>query len=375
MGDDSLIEWLLGPDGRRGLTWNFVTGCDRLSEGCLGCYIERQTPMRVAGRRFSGPQIGATTGILLHPDRLDMPLRKRDPRRIFVNSMSDLWHDQVPDQMIAQAFAVMAMTPQHTYLILTKRPARMRAVLRSDGFWRAVGKYGQEITEARMLGKYRSASPMQLTDDDGSADGYWMPVRPLPNVQIGVSVENQKWADIRIPILLDTPHIATRWISAEPLLGPINLDKVLYGDGPCPMGDPDCLGDEGDCHDACERALDWVVAGGESGPKARPMHPDWARGLRDQCTAAGVPFFFKLHGEWMPIGPLYGDLEETDEGHVEAVHLEVVEGKQVIQLESSGYIAEGHQPGDSRTWLMAKVGKHQAGAVLDGQTWTEYPDA
>ncbi|SEU46852.1 DUF5131 family protein [Nonomuraea wenchangensis] len=335
MSDNSAIEWLRGPDGRRGATWNFVTGCTKVSEGCRRCYIERQTPMRVAGRRFDGPHIGATTGVMLHPERLDMPLKKRDPLRIFVNSMSDLWHDDVPTEMVAHAFAVMAMTPQHTYLILTKRPGPMRSMLRSDDFWKAVGEAGRGIAFARVRGKYRSASPMQLTPDS-SADGYWMPVRPLPNVQIGVSTEDQATADLRIPTLLATPHIAVRWISAEPLLGPVVLrDEWLAADP-----------------ESSTPALDWVVAGGESGTDARLMHPDWPRSLRDQCTAAGVPFFFKQWGAWTPTGM-------------------VGIGNQGPRFAYIGDPVDEH----GHRIVMENVGKHQAGAILDGQTWTEYPDA
>ncbi|MEV0236806.1 phage Gp37/Gp68 family protein [Nonomuraea sp. NPDC050786] len=335
MGDNSAIEWLRGPDGRQGMTWNFVTGCTRVSEGCRNCYIERQTPMRVAGRRFNGGEPGATTGVILHPERLDVPLKKRDPLRIFVNSMSDLWHADVPDWMIARAFAVMAMTPQHTYLVLTKRPGPMRSMLRSDDFWLEIGKHGHDIAITRASGKYRSASPMQLTDDS-SAAGPWMPVRPLPNVQIGVSTEDQASAELRIPTLLDTPHIAIRWISAEPLLEQVVLrDEWLIADswGSVP-------------------ALDWVVAGGESGPGARPMHPDWPCGLRDQCVKAGIPFFFKQWGEWAPSGAV--GIGRSPDKHA---------------LVGDPVDEQGHRI------EMVRLGKHQAGAVLDGQTWTEYPDA
>ncbi|MEV1003337.1 phage Gp37/Gp68 family protein [Nonomuraea sp. NPDC050202] len=343
MSDNSAIEWLRGPDGRRGATWNFVTGCTHVSEGCENCYIVRQPPLRMAGRRFDGKHIGATTGVLLHPERLDWPLTKRDSLRVFPNSLGDTWHDAVPDWMIVRAFAVMAMTPQHAFVWPTKRPGRMRAMLSSDDFWKAVGEAGRGIALARVRGKYRSASPMQLTPDS-SADGYWMPVRPLPNVHIGVSVENQKWADIRIPILLDTPHIAVRWISAEPLLGPVVLrNEWLTADssGNIP-------------------ALDWVVAGGESGPGARPMHPDWVRGLRDQCTAAGVPYFLKQWGEWRP-QPSYA----TDDRH----HVVMLDGR------DRGTPWPGWKLDQPDAEVMERVGKHQAGAVLDGQTWTEYPDA
>ncbi|TYB71151.1 phage Gp37/Gp68 family protein [Nonomuraea sp. PA05] len=355
MSDNSDIEWLRGPDGRRGSTWNFVIGCTKRSPGCGmprwegdkrgGCYAIIQATIRAGN---PNPKVATAFAGLTHRtehgrdwtgqvnilrDRLDKPLKWREPRRVFVNSLSDLWDDQVPEDVIAHAFAVMAMTPQHTYLILTKTPGRMRAMLRSDDFWKAVGEAGRGIALAKVRGKYRSASAMQLTSDS-SADGYWMPVRPLPNVQIGVSVEDQKWADLRIPILLDTPHIAVRWISAEPLLGRI----VLRSEWLDPWKNP--------------ATLDWVVAGGESGPQARPMHPDWARGLRDQCVAAGVPFFFKQWGAWTPSGM-------------------VGVGNQGPRFAYIGDPVDEH----GHRIVMENVGKHQAGAVLDDETWTEYPDA
>jgi len=180
----------------------------------------------------------------------------------------------------------------------------------------------------------------------------------LGSVWLGVSVENQQWADIRIPALLDTPA-AVRWISAEPLLGP-----VVLADGWLTR------------LRAVRPGLDWVVVGGESGRIARPMHPDWARGLRDQCAAASVPFFFKQHGEWAPIGPLYAqgdDEQEADDARMDAVAWEIEERREVVQLERTGHVARDHQPGDPRTWLMVRAGKKAAGRVLDGRTWDEYP--
>ncbi|WP_280381019.1 DUF5131 family protein [Nocardia wallacei] len=269
------IEWTRGDDGTAGETWNVVTGCTRISEGCEHCYIERTPPMRMAHRRFDGPQIGATTGVQLHPERLGRPLRWRSPRRVFVNSMSDLFHEDIPAEYIARVWAMMAATPQHTYQILTKRPARMRALIQDDP---------QDLLEEL------------LTEDEAGAlyDAPW----PLPNVWLGVSTESQRWADIRIPQLLDTPA-AVRWISAEPLLGPVDLTKWIPGRCTCqPRGSLPPI--EGVHWNGCPalgyRDLDWVVVGGETGPGARPMQEEWARSLRGQCAAAGVPFFLKQAG-------------------------------------------------------------------------------
>ncbi|MFD1656945.1 DUF5131 family protein [Streptomyces caeni] len=350
-------------------TWNPVTGCTKVSPGCDNCYAET---FAERWRGTAGHAYENGFDVQLRPERLIRPVKWRKPLRIFVNSMSDLFLDAVPDDFIAQAFAVMAATPQHTYQVLTKRHGRMRSLLRSDDFRRRAKEY------------YAGLKLKGLIPDRPLVINVW----PLPNVWLGVSVENQQWANIRIPALLETPA-AVRFLSCEPLLGPVDLSRwlrpvpdcghVTPEDGTCRH--PDAFTPE--CHRWADcparrrpedwHGLDWVIVGGESGPRARPMHPDWARQIRDGCDVVGVPFFFKQHGEWAPLGPLYGDLEETDEGHMEAVGLEVVEGKRVIQLESDGYIAEGHQPGDSRTWLMARVGKRRAGRELDGRTHDTFP--
>ncbi|WP_029899552.1 phage Gp37/Gp68 family protein [Nocardia brasiliensis] len=340
-------------------TWNPTTGCTRISEGCDHCYIERTPPMRMAHRRFDGPQIGASTGVLLHPDRLGKPLRWRSPRRVFVNSMSDLFHEDVPDGYIARVWEVMAQAPQHTFQTLTKRPARMRSWLKR---WH--DNTGDETVKGAPLPRgpeavravYSSPRARLFADmldsmgepPEGAAyplydwmEGpRWFP-RPLPNVWLGVSVESQRWADIRIPQLLDTPA-AVRWISAEPLLGPVDIRRSHcpthdFPGGMCTFSCPD------------RRRVDWVVAGGETGPGARPMHPDWARSLRDQCCQAGVPFFFKQWGDWAPVGVGMGIFR----------HPEKLVGP---PLDDMGF-----------RQIMRRVGKKAAGRELDGRTWDEYP--
>jgi protein gp37 len=230
MADKSAIEWT-------DATWNPVTGCTKVSPGCDHCYAERVT------ERWQGK--GSFNRVVLHEDRLSKPLKWRKPRRVFVNSMSDLFHDDVPDAYIAEVFSVMARAPQHTFQVLTKRHGRMRSLLNRGSF------------------------------RDNLAT--WCRPWPLPNVWLGVSVEDQKWADVRVPALLDTPA-AVRFLSCEPLLGPVWLKAFwLQPTFPGPR-------------------INWVIVGGESGPGARPMHADWARSLRDRCVAAGVPFFFKQTG-------------------------------------------------------------------------------
>ncbi len=198
MSASSTIEWT-------DTTWNPVSGCTKVSEGCRNCYIERTPPFRINKRFFEHPatgershEIGASTDVQLHPDRLEQPLHWRKPRRVFVNSLSDLFHDEVPDDFIEHVWDVMAATPQHTYQILTKRPARMASVLRR----------------------------LHDCDHGGSLSASCGYCEPLPNVWLGVSVEDQRAADLRIPKLLETPA-AVRFLSCEPLLGPLELSKWL----------------------------------------------------------------------------------------------------------------------------------------------------
>lgn len=342
MSANTSIEWA-------DRTWNPLLGCERVSPGCDACYaintatIRAGNPHPKIAAAFAGltarndvGKLDWTGRINLLPDRLNQPHGWRKPQKIFVNSQADLFHDDVPDDFIGQVFAVMAATPRHTYQILTKRHGRMRSLMRQPNFREDV---------SHLVG------------------GVW----PLPNVWLGVSVEDQKWADIRVPALLDTPAVV-RWLSCEPLLGPLNLRTGRYAMPP-----------DGEVFGTSLDGINWVVVGGESGPTARPMHPDWARFLRDQCAAAGVPFFFKQHGQWEPLGPLYdldedSDTDESDVAHMDAVAAEI-DGHRVIELETSGYIPQGHQPGDPRTWLMASVGKKRAGRELDGRTYDEYPQA
>lgn len=324
MSDKSSIEWTEA-------TWNPSTGCTKVSPGCDNCYAETFSERF---RGVPGHHFEQGFDLTLRPERLDLPLRWRKPRRIFVNSMSDLFHDDVPDDFIAKVFAVMALTPRHTYQVLTKRHGRMRSLLRSPDFKAIVALAALEF-------------------DDAILGGAW----PLRNVWLGVSVENQQWADIRVPALLDTPA-AVRWLSCEPLLGPVNLLSVP--DGECGQAGPAVVhhghsyptdygtGIEYDCMH--EPGIDWVVVGGESGPGARPMHPGWARSLRDQCAAASVPFFFKQWGEWAPNGY---------RGIGNFTGRERLIGDPIDEM--------GHR------LVVERMGKKAAGRELDGRTWDEYP--
>lgn len=315
MSDKTGIEWT-------DATWNPVTGCTEVSPGCDHCYAKtfaerfRGTPGHYFERGFD---------VQLRPDKLDQPLCWRRPRRIFVNSMSDLFHDQVPDDHIAKVWGVMAWSPQHTFQVLTKRHGRMRSLLSSSQFRSLVDDawyhFGREFDMASKVGH------------PGHPYDRW----PLPNVWLGVSTEDQHWADIRIPALLDTPA-AVRFISAEPLLGPINL----YTD-PIEAESP-FWGSQ----------LNWVIFGGESGRTARPMHPEWARSLRDQCTDAGIPFLFKQWGEYGP-----------------GLHDTGTRTGTVGHGFFSGPVVAGRFTGEYAA--MSRVGKKAAGRELDGRTWDQYP--
>ncbi|NIL77654.1 phage Gp37/Gp68 family protein [Rhodococcus sp. B10] len=297
-------------------TWNPVTGCTKVSPGCDHCYAE------TLAERFRGtPGHYFENGfdVQLRPAKLAEPLRWRTPSRVFVNSMSDLFHDDIPNEYIARVFAVMALTPQHTFQVLTKRHARMKSLLSSESFEAAV-----------------------FDACDGAFDGYFQ--LPLPNVWLGVSAENQKWADIRIDRLLDTPA-AVRFVSAEPLLGEIDIFRSTRIDR--------------------LPGLDWVIAGGESGRRARPLHPGWVRLLRDECKDAQIAFHFKQWGEWAPVDgqPQDGDVWVLGEA-----------------FESHAYPwrpdTEPAAPGRYSRYadhLMRRVGKKTAGRELDGRTWDEFP--
>jgi protein gp37 len=351
-------------------TWNPTIGCDKVSPGCDNCYAITQARIRAGN---PNPKIrGAYQGVVdrgengvdwtgkvnLLPDRLQQPFKWRKPRRVFVDSMSDLFHSDVPDGFIAQVWEVMAQTPQHTYQILTKRPGRMRSWVTR---WHdntgdddvPAGPHGMppmprgpEAVRATYTSPRARLFADMLDSMGDPPEGAAYPLYDwmegpryypgvLHNVHLGVSVENQEWAQVRLPALRETPA-ATRFVSAEPLLGPVDLTPWLD-------------------------TIDWVICGGESGPGARPMHPEWARDLRDQCIGAGVAFHFKQWGEWSPRG--YG------------IRCGVPRGREARFEDVRP--AEHWLPGsvDDRFThtVMARVGPKAAGRELDGRTWDEYP--
>ncbi|MBX9707888.1 MAG: phage Gp37/Gp68 family protein [Caulobacteraceae bacterium] len=367
MADKSLIEWT-------DTTWNIVTGCSLVSPGCTNCYA-----MRLAGGRMQNhpSRVGLTTETKAGPvwngqvrfnaAWLTQPLAWKKPRKIFVAAHGDLFHEGITDAQLDQIFAVMALCPQHVFQILTKRPERMRAYLTTDPVGRVLAWTDAVLdlsvtTPLSVASVYRA----QETLSEGHTD--------LANVWLGVSVEDQARADERIPDLLATPA-AVRWISAEPLLGPINLNHIKMVDRQTPDGgwetgwesalngcrfDP--WNDETGESEGHPR-LDWVVLGGESGPCARPMHPDWARQIRDQCAAAGVPFLFKQWGAWGP-GVNIGPSTQT-----ETCAWWFNDGwdfRDVTVRESE----EMHYEDEPDLW---RVGKARAGRLLDGVLHDGYP--
>lgn len=376
MADHSKIEWTDS-------TWtpirarNRETGrvghfCIHKSPGCKHCYSE------IMQRRFGNPirfaaQDAGKVEMFLDETMLTKPLGWKKPRMVFVCSMTDLFLEGVPDEWIDRVFAVMALAPRHVFQVLTKRSERMQTYIASEP-WDRIN------AEAGTLMDWADMPELDV---------------PPKHIWLGVSVEDQQRAAERIPHLLDTPA-AVRFLSAEPLLGPIDLTRLELV--------PDSLDEDGDLRRAgirvdalrnkhCESgvtrglaAIDWCIVGGESGPKARPMHPQWARDLRDQCEAAGAAFFFKQWGEWLPgeNSGWYSD-EDRERGIApHAVHQDGTRGlhpasskaKNYVMWEPDGTLHEGHRTGGDYFKVAAwatRVGKKRAGRLLDGREWSELP--
>lgn len=304
------ISWTHRP-GTVGRTWNPVQGCSRISAGCTHCYAERMAA-RFAEDGWSNGLINLKTRrwngtVRTAKHKLADPLRWRRSSTVFVNSMSDLFHESLTNEEIAAVFGVMAAAPQHQFQVLTKRAKRMREWFE----WfqaEVVAEMDPEDTmaEGRLLqlrafvdAEFDGDAPSVLMNafDEMAFDTASKPLQwPLPNAWLGVSVENQDAADERIPELLRTPA-AVRFLSCEPLLGAVNLqhlDDDAKGGEWCQVNS--LTGAQTDmgrpCHPVGAR-IDWVIAGCESGPGARPCKVEWLRSLRDQCASSGVAFFLK----------------------------------------------------------------------------------
>lgn len=323
-------------------TWNPLAGCTRASSGCDNCYaaamalrLEAMAQSDIAAGKNQGAKekyigVATRTGngkaafngkINFDHSALDEPYTWKKPRMVFVNSMSDLFHKDVPDAFLDRVFQVMIDNRQHTFQVLTKRAERMAQYVKA----------------------------------------YHPHLNAHEHIWLGVSVENQDAADERIPHLLNVPA-AVRFLSCEPLLGPVHLtgfNSPLWGRLPA------------------NQFIHWVITGGESGTHARPMHPDWARQLRDQCISTGVPFHFKQWGEWLPVAAQYGDDDLS-------FKLDEASGSRVVCMGNDGAIYSdcdgkkeywcGYQPPPKEhPWFLSRVGKHKAGRTLDGRTWDEFP--
>ncbi|MBL4665370.1 MAG: phage Gp37/Gp68 family protein [Nitrospinaceae bacterium] len=279
-------------------TWNPVTGCDKVSRGCKNCYAGQLAETRL--KHTDAYKNGFFGNVIMHYSRLSQPLKWTKPRMIFVDSMGDLFHEQVPFPFIDDVFHVMAKASQHTFQILTKRPDRALD-------WSMSAPQRQ----ARSREPYKN----------------W----PLPNVWMGTSCEDQKSYNLRAGVLVQIPAVV-RFLSLEPLVGPIKLKRRFgfnkygyYFHGNLP-----------------EDGIHQVIVGGESGHKAVPMRPDWARSIRDECKEFDIPFFFKQWGQWAP-----NDYEALEAG------------RKYRRLDEKNFAC--------------MVGKKKAGRMLDGVEHNGYP--
>lgn len=302
MGDTS-IEWTDKSWNPLAAYFNDKRGwmCSKPSTGCKFCYSERLNLRLGNNLLYTAENAAKVEWRLVN---LDEPAKWKKPQMCFVESMGDLFHESIPDEMIGRVWSKMLEFPKHTFQVLTKRTSRMREL---------VTRFTKEAESKGLR----------------SADHIWL----------GTSVENQEQADKRIPELLKIPA-TVRFLSCEPLLSDVKLSNDVIGR---------CYGCQS-CqfqgfHQIANPKIQWVIVGGESGPSARPMHPDWARSLRDQCTAAGVAFHFKQHGEW----------EE-----------EMFTDEHAAIPDSRAFLFDDNVP-------MVRVGKKAAGRVLDGRTWDELP--
>jgi protein gp37 len=283
------------------------------------------------------------TGVVhQHEDRLEIPLKWRKPQRVFVDSMSDLFHPAVPFEFIARVFGVMRAAPMHTFMILTKRPERMRDFIVGCAGWEGYVTHNGEPVSSY------GGSGVVVGDEDR-----W----PLRNVWLGTSVENQEAADKRIPHLLETPA-AVRFLSCEPLLGPVELFNVGGWENAAYWWGRDIK-------------LDWIIVGGESGHGARPMSDVWARSLRDQAERAKIPFFFKQFGEYAPDGRQFETFTQWVNKASSWVQGAACFDAEGYRLKNGGEFKLAVYP----VTMMRRVGKKAAGRLLDGREHNELPEA
>lgn len=332
MAENTSIEWA-------DHTFNTHIGCTRVSDGCAGCYAAVSTPARVMGIKWGAGEARKRTS----PSTWAQPRRWNARhaeffalhgrrQRVFCASLSDVFDNEIPSEWRADLFQLIISTPNLDWLLLTKRIGNAKAMI-------------AEAVEC----------PMDMMDV----------LRPLPNVWIGATVVNQEEADRDIPKLLAAPAVK-RFLSMEPLLGPVELGHWI---GTTKAIGATTFRDENNIY-RCDLTgtpvdgIDWVIVGGESGPSARPMHPDWARSLRDQCTAAGVPYLFKQWGEWRE--PEHGENFDTSMGRAAKPPAFILSETGTVHCFESEHIVNGKP--------VIKVGKKEAGRLLDGRTWDEVPE-
>lgn len=321
MISESDIEWT-------DVTWGVATGCTKKSRGCKKCWAEHEVTVRWSKNPKSIWFGRAFTDVRIHPELLDWPTRWRGSKkaktegrrpRIFVCPRSDLFHEQIPDDFIAAVFWVMATAQQHDFQILTKRPERALSWLQRWGSGDKAGHFRKKLPNIDL----------------------W----PLPNVWFGASVEDQEAADDRLPAMREIARMGwLTWVSYEPALGPVDWSPWV-------------------------RFLTWAVAGGEHDVDANPMHPSWPIMLRDQCVEAGVRYFFKQWGEFVP-------LKEADPQHdkpfgTDPVYAVKPDG---ASLHHSLVYDPSAIPWPKGMWWVKRVGKKRAGCLLDGKIWNEFPN-
>lgn len=353
-------------------TPNPIVGCSKISPGCENCYAIRMawrlmhSPHPAVAKKYAGlvkktnaGNLNWTGKINFDPRAMRKVISNKTPTLYFVNSMGDLFHPNVPFDKIDLVFAAMGIASWHTFQILTKHTDRMLQWFNhKDTAWKNEGMQGNERIRFQTYHEYGESISIE--------NWKW----PLPNVMLGTSIENQEQADYRIPFLLQAPA-KIRFLSCEPLLGKLNLTPYLFNMlEKCPdhgivKGIARGYGDEyeysecPECEEIVEAIIediDWVIVGGESGPGARPMHPDWARSIRDQCKTADIPFFFK---QWGQFTPYTSDFNQPD------IWISI-EGKQSDT--DLNAITEGG------AWqAMYQVGKKWAGRELDGEFYNEMP--
>jgi len=361
MAENSAIEWT-------DHTFNPWVGCMKVSPACDRCYAEAWAKRSGQENLWAGERRRTSEANWKQPLVWNRKAKAAGVRhKVFCASLADVFDNKVPREWRADLWRLIAATPDLDWLLLTKRPQNA----------------AQMIVDARR-------DVLGADVDDRHVQWPW------PNVWLGTTVENQEEADRRIPHLLATPA-AVRFLSCEPLLGPVDFRGVPARPGGLPRLQSILSGycsrhfpqqmKERAFRCRCPRQLssiDWVIAGGESGPGARPIHPAWARSLRDQCTHAGVPFFFKQWGEWAPMSEMSDEQTEACFHPAPARHPDASRRSKVDQcvMHSNGDVWEGNRmisfaafAAGKCAMTMMKIGKKSAGARLDGREWREFPDA